>query len=77
VRLSLRCCPAQSVIALKAGLLETVYGTARGVSASGEERAAIEEHLVALEARNPNPRPTEVSLRSGGCARGGIHLAYI
>jgi hypothetical protein len=50
----------QSLIALKSGLLDLVYGTARGVRANGEQRAGIEEHLTALEARNPNPRPTEV-----------------
>jgi hypothetical protein len=55
----------QSLISLKSDLLDLVYGTARGVSASGEQRAAIEEHITALEARNPNPRPTEVSQGAG------------
>lgn len=56
----------QSLISLKFDLLDLVYGTARGVSANGEQRAAIEEHITAVEARNPNPRPTEVSQRICG-----------
>ena len=58
----------QSLVALKSGLLEAVYGTARGVAATGEQRAVIEEYIIALERRNPNARPTDVSSRAcTGC----------
>lgn len=36
-----------------------VYGTARGVACTGEQRAMIEEYVAALEGRNPNARPTD------------------
>uniref|UniRef100_A0A7S0R2S3 LysM domain-containing protein n=1 Tax=Chlamydomonas leiostraca TaxID=1034604 RepID=A0A7S0R2S3_9CHLO len=49
----------KSLNSLKSGLLESVYGTARGVAATGEQRALIEEYITALEARNPCPRPTD------------------
>ncbi|GFR42709.1 hypothetical protein Agub_g3632 [Astrephomene gubernaculifera] len=55
-----------TLINLKSGLLDLVYGTSRGVSATPLQRAAIEEFVTALEARNPNAVPTDaVSAVSG------------
>ncbi|KAG2493005.1 hypothetical protein HYH03_008669 [Edaphochlamys debaryana] len=48
-----------TLVNLKSGLLDLVYGTARGVSATPVQRAGIEEFITALEARNPNTMPTE------------------
>lgn len=52
----------------KATLLDAAYSTARGLDASADERARIEELLVRLEAASPNRTPTQV-LR--GAALGG------
>jgi hypothetical protein len=41
--------------------MDEVFGTSRGVTASSRQRGAVEEHILALEARNPQPRPTSVS----------------
>ena len=59
-----------SVPELKAGLLSELYGTARGCSASQEQRARIEEYISALEARNPYSAPTDVG-GGGGGRKGG------
>ncbi|KXZ43989.1 hypothetical protein GPECTOR_76g812 [Gonium pectorale] len=48
-----------TLVNLKSGLLDLVYGTARGVNATALQRAAIEEFVCALEARNPNACPTD------------------
>ncbi|DBB10405.1 TPA: prolyl aminopeptidase [Trebouxia sp. C0006] len=44
---------------LKAILLDSFYGTDRGLSVSSEARAEISELITQLEAKNPNPAPTE------------------
>lgn len=44
---------------LKRQLVDTLYGTDRGLSATSETRAEIVELITQLEARNPNPAPTE------------------
>lgn len=44
---------------LKQQLLDSFYGTNRGLSASSETRAEIVELIAQLEAKNPNPAPTE------------------
>lgn len=44
---------------LKAILLDSFYGTERGLSVSSEARAEISELITQLEAKNPNPAPTE------------------
>lgn len=44
---------------LKKQLVDSFYGTNRGLSASSESRAEISELILQLEAKNPNPAPTE------------------
>ncbi|CAK7351551.1 unnamed protein product [Dovyalis caffra] len=44
---------------LKRRLVETFYGTDRGLNATSETRAEVVELITQLEARNPNPAPTE------------------
>lgn len=44
---------------LKKQLVDSFYGTNRGLSASSETRAEIVELITQLEARNPTPAPTE------------------
>lgn len=52
--------PAElSTTDLKQQLVDTLYGTDRGLRASSETRAEITEIISQLEAANPNPAPTE------------------
>ncbi|KAJ4975415.1 hypothetical protein NE237_000521 [Protea cynaroides] len=44
---------------LKKALVDSFYGTERGLSASSETRAEIVELITQLEALNPTPAPTE------------------
>ncbi|XP_043688510.1 plastid-lipid-associated protein, chloroplastic-like [Telopea speciosissima] len=44
---------------LKKALVDSFYGTGRGLSASSETRAEIVELITQLEALNPTPAPTE------------------
>ncbi|KAJ9509745.1 hypothetical protein QJQ45_011391 [Haematococcus lacustris] len=44
----------------KAALLDSLYGTERGLTARSEIRAEINELIGQLEAKNPTPNPTEV-----------------
>lgn len=44
---------------LKGQLVDTFYGTDRGLNATSETRAEVVELITQLEARNPNPAPTE------------------
>ncbi|KAL6538596.1 prolyl aminopeptidase [Orobanche gracilis] len=44
---------------LKKQLVDSFYGTNRGLSASSETRAEIVELITHLEAKNPTPAPTE------------------
>jgi len=44
---------------LKAALLDTLFGTDRGLSARSEVRAEINELISQLEAQNPTPSPAE------------------
>ncbi len=44
----------------QAALLDSLYGTERGLSARSEVRAEINELISQLEAVNPTPSPTEV-----------------
>ncbi|PIN06310.1 hypothetical protein CDL12_21137 [Handroanthus impetiginosus] len=44
---------------LKKQLVDSFYGTNRGLSASSETRAEIGELITQLEAKNPTPAPTE------------------
>ncbi|XP_058080799.1 plastid-lipid-associated protein, chloroplastic-like [Magnolia sinica] len=44
---------------LKRGLVDSLYGTDRGLKASSETRAEILEFITQLEAKNPTPAPTE------------------
>jgi hypothetical protein len=58
----------------QAALLDSLYGTERGMSARSEVRAEINELISQLEAKNPVPNPTEVRAcaaadRAGLCAR--------
>jgi hypothetical protein len=45
---------------LKAALLDSFWGTERGLTASSETRAEINELITQLEAVNPCENPTEV-----------------
>eukprot|EP00198_Chlamydomonas_reinhardtii_P009628 XP_001698965.1 plastid lipid associated protein [Chlamydomonas reinhardtii] len=51
--------PLASPEGAKAALLDAVYATARGVNATPQQRAAIDELVAALEAQNPNTAPTD------------------
>lgn len=44
---------------LKKRLVDSFYGTNRGLSASSETRGEIVELITQLEAKNPTPAPTE------------------
>lgn len=44
---------------LKKQLVDSFYGTQRGLSASTETRGEIVELISQLEAKNPTPAPTE------------------
>ncbi|KAK4857780.1 hypothetical protein QYF36_006241 [Acer negundo] len=44
---------------LKKALVDSFYGTNRGLSATSETRAEIVELITQLEAKNPTPAPTE------------------
>ena len=48
----------------QAALLDSLYGTERGLAARSEVRAEINELITQLEAKNPNPSPNEVRLIS-------------
>lgn len=50
--------PAE-IAKLKKALVDSFYGTDRGLKASSETRAEIVELITQLEAQNPNPAPTE------------------
>ena len=45
---------------IKAALLDSFWGTERGLTASSETRAEINELITQLEGKSPNPKPTEV-----------------
>ncbi|KAJ6813402.1 putative plastid-lipid-associated protein 2, chloroplastic [Iris pallida] len=52
--------------ALKEKMFEAFRGTDRGLRASGETRAEVDELIAQLEAKNPTPAPTEaVALLDG------------
>uniref|UniRef100_A0A7C8ZQG9 2-alkenal reductase (NAD(P)(+)) n=1 Tax=Opuntia streptacantha TaxID=393608 RepID=A0A7C8ZQG9_OPUST len=57
---------AKGVEELKRQLVDSFYGTNRGLTASSETRAEIVELITQLEARNPTPAPTDaLSLLNG------------
>lgn len=57
---------AAEISRLKKALVDSFYGTDRGLKASSETRAEIVELITQLEAKNPNPAPTEaLSLLNG------------
>ena len=45
---------------IKAALLDSFWGTERGLSARVSELAEINELITQLEGQSPNPKPTEV-----------------
>lgn len=49
-----------TLVSKQAQLLDSLFGTERGLSASSEVRAEINELITQLEAKNPNPSLTEV-----------------
>ncbi|KZV16062.1 plastid lipid associated protein CHRC [Dorcoceras hygrometricum] len=51
---------------LKKQLVDSFYGTNRGLSASSETRAEIVELITQLEAKNPTPAPTEALNKLNG-----------
>jgi hypothetical protein len=48
-----------SIQDLKGVLMDTLYGTERGLSADSDTRAEVLELISQLEARNPTPEPNE------------------
>ena len=44
---------------LKQQLIDSLYGTQRGLRASSDTRAEVVELITQLEAKNPTPAPTE------------------
>lgn len=50
-------------------LLDSFWGTERGLAASSDSRAEINELLTQLEARNPTPEPNEARQALGGTWR--------
>ncbi|VFQ89613.1 unnamed protein product [Cuscuta campestris] len=50
--------PAETDV-LKKQLVDSFYGTNRGLAASSETRAEVVELIAQLEAKNPTPAPTE------------------
>ncbi|XP_073017457.1 light-induced protein, chloroplastic-like [Primulina eburnea] len=57
--------PAETEV-LKKQLVDSFYGTNRGLSASSETRAEIVELITQLEAKNPTPAPTEALNKLNG-----------
>ncbi|KAM7501011.1 hypothetical protein LguiA_025425 [Lonicera macranthoides] len=51
--------PVTQIDVLKKQLVDSFYGTDRGLSATSETRAEIVELITQLEAKNPTPAPTE------------------
>ena len=49
------------IVATQAALLDSLFGTERGLSANSELRAEINELITQLEAGSPNAAPNEVS----------------
>eukprot|EP00887_Chlorella_sp_A99_P006433 scaffold3.g6433.t1 len=54
---------------LKVALLDTLYGTERGLAASSDTRAEVSELVTQLEARNPTPEPNEARGKLSGAWR--------
>lgn len=50
-------------------LLDSFWGTERGLAASSDSRAEINELITQLEARNPTPEPNEARAALGGAWR--------
>ncbi|CAG9466306.1 unnamed protein product [Pedinophyceae sp. YPF-701] len=57
---------------IKAALLDSLFGTDRGLNAKSEVRAEISELISQLEGKNPTPSPTEELTKLDGTWR----LAY-
>ncbi|TYI81946.1 hypothetical protein E1A91_D05G188800v1 [Gossypium mustelinum] len=57
---------AGEIESLKKALVDSFYGTDRGLKASSETRAEIVELITQLEAKNPTPAPTEALLLLNG-----------
>eukprot|EP00850_Spirogloea_muscicola_P016311 SM000131S26741 [mRNA] locus=s131:303463:304540:+ [translate_table: standard] len=51
---------------LKQALIDSLYGTERGLKVSSETRGEVAELIAALEAANPTPAPTEDLALLGG-----------
>lgn len=51
---------------IKAALLDSMYGTERGLAARSEIRAEINELITQLEAKNPTPSPTDMLMLLDG-----------
>lgn len=48
-----------SIQSLKSALLDSLFGTERGLTARGETKAEINELITQLESQNPTPSPSE------------------
>eukprot|EP00210_Caulerpa_lentillifera_P007375 g7048.t2 len=58
--------PVMSIQSLKSALLDSLFGTERGLTARGETKAEINELISQLESQNPTPSPSEsVELLTG------------
>lgn len=51
--------PSSEIENLKKALVDSFYGTNRGLKATSETRAEIVELITQLEAKNPTPAPTD------------------
>jgi len=67
--------PRRASGAPQAALLDSFYGTQRGLTARGEIRAEINELISQLEAKNPMPNLTEV--RNRACAGGAAPFSCL
>lgn len=59
------CHPCNTQVVLQAILLDSFYGTERGLTVSSEARAEISELITQLEGKTPTPVPTEARHLTG------------
>ncbi|KAJ9505824.1 hypothetical protein QJQ45_007640 [Haematococcus lacustris] len=66
----------RSRVALKAALMDVVYCSARGVASSPDQRAGVEERVLALEALWKRPQPRSSSSSPLSALHGRWKLVY-
>ena len=70
--------PQKGLACMQAQLLDSLFGTERGLSASSEVRAEINELITQLEAKSPNSDMMEVPPKSpSSCASSQLVLMII